>query len=296
MARVLEERLLWIVRQSHGKRPGPDPGLRVIHRDRPLEPARSNGLEPLDEDQVRGRVPISRARIEVGRLDHQRIAFPMPSRVAHVRPQVGSRAVVERDDARLVNHLVPDGDQTRRLRDVVGVPVNRRHHRARQSAGDAAIVEAAVRIRIGAASFPGSACSASTASAAAAQSLLGGRRLRRNRALRRIDDQPGAAVLGAVVLVPVNRARPGVPAANPPGRLEAVRVSRLGELRQLGIVDLPELFPGQIPRTLEGDAVLVLVAIAALDVRVAPRCLGWDVRLGGRRGARRGTSLTGLRP
>ena len=42
------------------------------------------------------------------------------------------RPAVERNDARLVHHLVANGDKARALRDVVAVAVDRRHHRAGQ--------------------------------------------------------------------------------------------------------------------------------------------------------------------
>ena len=54
----------------------------------------------------------------------------------------GARPVVERDDARLVDHLVAERDEARRLDDLVAVVVDDRHHRADDAARDAAVVRA----------------------------------------------------------------------------------------------------------------------------------------------------------
>ena len=124
-----------------------------------------------------------------------------PRAVAHVGAHRAGevRPSVERDDPRLVDHLVGDGHHAGPLHDAVGVAVDGRHHRAGQAARDAAVVEAAVFPRVG---------------LTAALARLGARgragpRLRRERrdaAVGRIDHEPGAAVVRLDVLEPVQRA------------------------------------------------------------------------------------------
>src|SRR5262245_54484703 len=190
----------------------------------------------------------------------------MPARVAHVRPEAGSRAVVERNHPRLVNHLVADGNEAGRLGGVVGIAVDRRHHRSGQAARDAAIVEAAIRVRIGAlTNRAATACAGGSSPPPAAEALLRGRRLGRNQTVGWIAHHPGAAVLRAVVLVPVDRSGAGVASADAPGLLEPPGIARLRELRELGVIELFQLLPRQIARALERNAVLVLVAEAALN-------------------------------
>ena len=57
---------------------------------------------------------------EIGRLDDEGVAVPVTARVAHVETDVSSdvRPAVERNHARLVNELVADGDESRRLDDL----------------------------------------------------------------------------------------------------------------------------------------------------------------------------------
>ena len=66
---------------------------------------------------------------EVRRVDHQRVAVPASARVSRVlrEPDVGT--AVERDDARVVHHLVHNHDVVRRLQDQHVVVVRAGHHR-----------------------------------------------------------------------------------------------------------------------------------------------------------------------
>src|SRR4029434_829373 len=59
------------------------------------------------------------------------------------------RTAIKRDHSCLMHHLVANDDEAWSLNDVVGVAVNGRHHRARDASRDAAIVKAAIGIRIG---------------------------------------------------------------------------------------------------------------------------------------------------
>ena len=54
------------------------------------------------------------------------------------------RPSVKRNHARFVDHLVSDRDEPRALDNLVGVPVDRRHHRTRQASGDTPVVQAQV--------------------------------------------------------------------------------------------------------------------------------------------------------
>ena len=94
---------------------------------------------------------------QVGGLDDEGVAFPMAARIAQplLDPAVDVRAAVHRNDARVVNHLHQDHDVAGRLKDLVVVIVEARHHRAGQAAGDAAFVGAAILGRIGRADLSG---------------------------------------------------------------------------------------------------------------------------------------------
>src|SRR5204862_7687864 len=85
------------------------------------------------------------------RLDDERGALPVAAGVAHVELEVVARVrtAVEWNDARLVHHLVANRDPALALHDLVGVAVDRRHHRSGQPARDAAIVQAAILVGIG---------------------------------------------------------------------------------------------------------------------------------------------------
>ena len=83
---------------------------------------------------------------EVGRLDDERVALPVAARIAHQLAEAAAdvRPPVERDDARLVHHLVDDDDRVRRLHDARAVAVDHRQPRSGQAARDAAVPEAEV--------------------------------------------------------------------------------------------------------------------------------------------------------
>ena len=76
------------------------------------------------------------------RLDDERVAFEVADRRSHVlaHARAGLCASVERNDPRVVQHLVADGDLGRRLDDAHRVTVERRHDRAGHAAADAAVV------------------------------------------------------------------------------------------------------------------------------------------------------------
>src|SRR4051812_39258930 len=63
---------------------------------------------------------------EIRGLDHERIAFPMTARVAHIRADVGTRmrAAVDRNYACFVDHLLHDGHKALALHDLLSVAVD----------------------------------------------------------------------------------------------------------------------------------------------------------------------------
>ena len=68
-----------------------------------------------------GRAAVVHIPLEVGGLDHQRVAVPVAARIPQILAESGRqvRAPVERDDAGIVHHLHQDGDRTGRLDDLV---------------------------------------------------------------------------------------------------------------------------------------------------------------------------------
>ena len=98
--------------------------------------------EPLDDVQVRRRAAIAGVLREVRDVDDERVAFPVAARVAEIRADRRRevRPAVERDDARVVDHLVANRDVARALHDLRRVVVDRRENHMREPARDAAIV------------------------------------------------------------------------------------------------------------------------------------------------------------
>ena len=101
------------------------------------------------------------------------------------------RTVIERDDAGVVNHLVPDGHVTRPLHDLRRVVVDGREDHVREAARDAAIVEAHVFVAV---ERPDRIGVGAHTALRTAQPLLPFRRQRRDLTVGRIGDEPHAAV------------------------------------------------------------------------------------------------------
>src|SRR5439155_25168447 len=151
------------------------------------------------------RIPVDAALLEVRRLDDERVAFPMSTGIAHIEVDVAAdvrapRNGIERDDARLVHHLVANRDVTGALDDLIRVAVDRRHHRAGYAARDAAVVEVAILEGISRAAAAVAARGGNRGDA-----LLAFARHDRDVAVRRIDDQPRLAAPAKIesVLPPV---------------------------------------------------------------------------------------------
>ena len=102
-------------------------------------------MEALGDLEVLGCAAEELLRVEVGRLDHQRVAHPLAERDAHVRAHLPGRrlALSHADDARVVHHFRHDEDVILVLHDgvVVVVEVIRQHRRpgVRSERHDAAL-------------------------------------------------------------------------------------------------------------------------------------------------------------
>src|SRR5688572_7865294 len=118
------------------------------------------------------------------------------------------RTAIERNDTRLVHHLIANRDKAWPLRDVVAVAVDRRHHRAGQAPCDAADVERQILWaieRTGVVAIATAACGTD-----GRRALLRLVRGRRDLSVFGIGDHPRAAVRRVVVLVPMRGASAGV--------------------------------------------------------------------------------------
>ncbi len=239
--------------------------MGIVERNRPFNRVGPERRETLHHPQLVAGAAIRRLVREVGGLDHQGRPLPVAAGVADVLPDRRRevRTAIERDDPRVVHHLVGDGHVPGRLVDVVRVAVDRRHHRAGHAARDAPVVEAPVLPRVRRA--PALACGR-----AGGRTLLGLGRLRRHLPVRRIGHQPGAAVHRVVVLEPVHRAGGAGKLAQrrrPLDSLPLALFDQLGQLLRRHILQPPA---GKGVGALERDAALVAVVVVAGDVRIAP--------------------------
>src|ERR1043166_9032230 len=118
---------------------------------------------------------------EVRRVDDERVALPVASRVAHIEmyvPAEAGRCAGCRNHAVFVNHLVLNHDVARSLENARAVAVNGRQDRADHAARDAAVV---IAVELGGVVLP------EKARAALRGALLPSRRERRQAAVRRVD-------------------------------------------------------------------------------------------------------------
>src|SRR5438552_4190261 len=235
---LVRHHLFLVVRgQRHRERPRLRPRRRIVDRHGPLHFVRRDAPEPLDNFQrLRIRLPVRAPLPEVGRLDDESVAFPVAARVAHVEADAlrRMRAAVEQDHARLVDHLVLDRDGVLRLHDAVRVAVDRRHHRSRQAAGDAAIVQTAI---LGTVRRTATGCLPRRRASGKPGPAL--RRHRRDFPIRRIDHEPGDAALRMIEAVEPDPAR----AADLAGQLLRARTlldaaADRGELLALHVFEL----------------------------------------------------------
>ena len=191
MARVLEHLVGGLGRQRHRDPPRGRVDVRIGDRHVPHDGGLRDALEPLDHvvrlgdpDALQAAAGPARrdpaAIVEVPRLDDEDVALPVRARIAHplTDAAVGERPVRQRDDARIVNHLVVDDDVVGRLQNAIGVVVAGGEHRAGDPARDAPVPHAHVPVVV-------------ALVIEAPRLLVEGPLLHRGPAARRVDDHRG---------------------------------------------------------------------------------------------------------
>ena len=112
VAAVFEDLLRVVSGQRHRERERLRPDLRVVERHFPLHRFRRGWREALGQRELLAVVTVVVAEVravgEVLRLDDQCVAVPSPARIAEIFPDLLAHSwpVIERDDPRLMNHLV----------------------------------------------------------------------------------------------------------------------------------------------------------------------------------------------
>ena len=100
------------------------------------------------------KAPIARTnahpRVEIRRVDNQRIAVPVAARVSHPHADLRScvRPSVQRNNPGLMHHFVAYDDVTRRLHDFDAVVVKEGQHRADSAQRDATVPRSQVRVGV----------------------------------------------------------------------------------------------------------------------------------------------------
>ncbi len=148
MARVLVHAVIGLLLERQRHRPRPRPRARVVDRRLVADGVGVEARQPLGDFQPAGGgrvVAVQRQPhlgVEVGGLDHQRVALEAPARVAHpLRDlRIQPRPPVERDHPRLVDHLVLNDDVAGELEDLRAHVVAGGQHRGEQAARDAPVV------------------------------------------------------------------------------------------------------------------------------------------------------------
>src|SRR5580765_6772224 len=195
---------------------------------------------------------------------------------AEVRPlRMLGAAAIDGNDAVLVNHLVAERHRVLALDDLVEAAVAGRHHRRRDAARDATIVEAEILVAVERSDrVDVAADAAAKASGRPARALAGFVCQRRNPAVWRIDDEPGRAVPAVEGVEDQMCGRTQTARELGPGDsgVELLVAPLVGRREFLGR-DVLELLAVELRRALDRDSGLVVVRINALELRVAPRRL-----------------------
>ena len=149
VAGVLEERAVGPAKRHH-RGPGGGEVGRILDRELVHHRIGIDAAEALYDVRVFRRAAKAGLRDEVVRLDHQRLGFPVAAGLTRPLPQAEARCVVDRNDPRVVHHLVQNDDVTRRLQDVDVVVVRAgSHRRPRIEAEDAPVGKAPVGVMVG---------------------------------------------------------------------------------------------------------------------------------------------------
>ena len=176
--------------------------------------------------------------------------------------RVKVRPAVERDNPRVVHHLVHDRNIPRGLRNPEDVAVaRRRDDRAGNASAKATVREIAVLPRIGGAA-------AAPRGGERGLPLSRVRREGRDAAVGRIDDAGRARRFGIPELVPVHRSCTGL-ATNCRCALRVPALAFPEQFRQLLVLEL--LVAREPVRALEGRAHVVVERPDAFEIGVAPR-------------------------
>src|SRR5262249_19692961 len=93
------------------------------------------------------------------------------------------------------------------------------------------------------------------------------------------DDEPRPAVLRAVVFIPVRRTGARFRAADAWCPIDRGLRTLGDQFLQLFVVDVRVRLSAELRRTFERNPAFVLVGVGALQIGIAPRRSGWDVRL-----------------
>src|SRR5262245_52382498 len=149
VAGIFVDRLVALAhRNNNGERPRPY--ARIIDGELVLQCVGIDTGEFLDEAQVRAGVRETRLAFEVDRFNDQRVALPVAPRITPPKRDVPMWTSVERNDPRIVDHLVDDRDKSGTLEQLDIVVVGaRRHRRSGIKAKDAALRQRPVFMRVG---------------------------------------------------------------------------------------------------------------------------------------------------
>src|SRR5262245_30060323 len=130
VARVLEDALVGL-RHRYGRAPRTRERGRVVHGELVQQRVLVDASETLDEMELVVSPAKTGPAVEVRRVDDERVALPLAARIAQPRPHAGRdvRTAVQRNDPRVVNHLVGDDDVARHLKDLDEIVVRTGHHR-----------------------------------------------------------------------------------------------------------------------------------------------------------------------
>src|SRR5712671_3982595 len=135
-------------RNNNGERPRPY--ARIIDGELVHECVGIDTREFLDEAQVRAGVRETCLAFEVDRFNDQRVALPVAPRITPPKRDVPMWTSVERNDPRIVDHLVDDRDKSGTLEQLDIVVVGARgHRRSGIKAKDAALRQRPVFMRVG---------------------------------------------------------------------------------------------------------------------------------------------------
>src|SRR5579871_147433 len=149
VAGVLVDHIVRIELVGHVDLPRLHPRPWIADGDIVAELVWRGAREPLDNHEgIRSGTTAadSNLAVEIGRFHDERVAFPMPARIAHVGTDVASHvwAPIRRNHPRFVDHLVADSHVTGPLHDLVAEVIKSRQHAGKKATRNAAAVNVEV--------------------------------------------------------------------------------------------------------------------------------------------------------